>query len=116
MFVVLVLCVFSMNASYSVLLFVLLKFKKREIMHFPLFWMTEIHSVLEPSCVPESSRLIAHISFVHGLFGMLVLLLLPLLLLLLLLEKETIQVSLSLVGRGRSPNSLSDEVEAGHVG
>lgn len=95
-FIVLVLLLFSLSDSSS--LFVPLNFKKLEIMHGPLLWMTEIHSVLKPSCVPDVSRFMAHNLFVHEPFGMLVLLLLSLLLLLLLLEKQNVQFSLSSIG------------------
>ena len=87
-------------------------FKKLEILHGSLFWMAEIHSILEPLCVLDLPRLMAHSLSVYGPFDMLVLLLL----LLLLSEKQIVQVSLSSIGRGRSPNYLFDDVEVGRVG
>lgn len=94
-----VICKLNMSSSYSTMLFVHSNFKQLEIMHFLLFWATEIHPVLEPSCVLDSSKSMAHSLSIHGPFGMIVLLLLLLLFLLLLLVQGTIHVSLPSVGK-----------------
>lgn len=109
-------CKHNMSASYFATLFVHSNSKWLDTRCFLLQGSIKAHLTLDLSYLFDLSKYKVHNSFIHGLLDVLVLLLPSLLLLLLLLVQCVVQVSLSLVGKGRSPNYVSGGVGVDCVG
>ena len=106
----------NMSSSYLAVLLVHLNSKLLETILFLLYALIKAHPTPNMSYVFDPSKYMVHNSFVHKPPDVLVLLLLLLFLLLLLLVQCVVQVSLPLVGKGRSPSYVSGGVGVAGVG